>query len=354
MTQLSTPAADGYRFPAEWEPHAGTWLSWPKNRTDWPGKMTTIYWVYAEIIRKIGAHERVNLFVDDQKMEETARRILERADAPLAAVTFWRMPTDRSWSRDFGPMQVVGKKGAAVVDFHFNGWAKYRDWTKDTRIAGRVAKKRAIPLYEATMNGRPMVIEGGGVEVNGRGTLITTEECFMDPTTQVRNRGASKADYARAFADYLAATNIIWLNRGVVGDDTHGHVDDLCRFVNPTTLVLAVENDPTETNYAPLRENRERLQTARLETGDRPEVVELPMPRPLYYDGNRLPASYANFYIANGAVIVPTFNDPADRIALGVLQELIPDRTVVGVHAVDLVWGLGTLHCLTQQDPATP
>ncbi len=346
-----TPATLGYRFPAEWEPHEATWLSWPKNRDDWPGKMQVVGWVFAEMVRAIAPHETVRILVSDATMEKRAASILRRADASLDSVEFWRIPTDRSWCRDFGPIHLVGPEGKAILDFHFNGWAKYDDWKRDTKIAGKVARKRKLPLFEATMNGRPMRLEGGGIEVNGKGTVVTTEECYLDHAAQIRNAGATRADYEQAFADHLAAPHTIWLNRGVAGDDTHGHVDDICRFVNETTLVLAVEDDPSDVNYVPLQENRERLQGARLEDGRPPVVVELPMPGPIVYDGMRLPASYANFYIATGVVIVPTFNHENDRVALGILQELMPDRRVVGIHAVDLVWGLGALHCLTQQEP---
>ncbi|MBF0169918.1 MAG: agmatine deiminase family protein [Nitrospinae bacterium] len=351
MTQ--TPARLGYRFPAEWEPHEATWLSWPKNPDDWPGKMTVVPWVYAEMVRALAPGETVRILVNDAAMEKRAASVLRRAGAPLDRVEFWRMTTDRSWTRDFGPIHLVGPKGRAILDFHFNGWAKYDDWKNDTKVAAKVAKRTKLPLFDAKLNGRPLRLEGGGIEVNGLGTVITTEECYLDPKKQVRNPGVGRADYERAFADYLNAPNTLWLNCGVAGDDTHGHIDDICRFVNPTTLVLAVENDPSDVNYEPLQENRERLQGMRLQDGARPTVAELPMPGPIVYDGNRLPASYANFYIANGTVIVPTFNHPNDRVALGILQELMPDRRVVGIHAVDLVWGLGTLHCLTQQEPAT-
>jgi agmatine deiminase len=207
------------------------------------------------------------------------------------------------------------------------------------------------PLVEVRAKGRPVVLEGGSIDVNGRGSLLTTEECLLDPAVQVRNPGLGRADMEAVFREYLGAPNVLWLGRGIAGDDTHGHVDDLCRFVGPRTVVLCRERDPRDPNYGPLEENRERLQGMRLEDGSRPEVVDLPMPAPLFFDGRRLPASYANFYIANAAVLVPTFNDPADRVALGVLAELLRDRPVVGIHAVELVWGLGTLHCLTQQQP---
>jgi len=240
----------------------------------------------------------------------------------------------------------------AVVNFRFNAWAKYPDWKKDVHIHRRAAHALGVHLFEPQWNGKPVVLEGGAIDVNGRGTIITTEECLLDQHTQVRNPGMSKQDIEQVLADYLGAKKVIWLGKGIVGDDTHGHVDDLCRFVNPTTVVLCTEDNPADANYAALMENRERLQGATLEDGSGIDVVPLPMPSPLYYDNVRLPASYANFYISNAAVLVPTFNDPNDRAALGILSDLITDRPVIGIHAVDLAWGFGTLHCLTQQQPA--
>jgi agmatine deiminase len=237
------------------------------------------------------------------------------------------------------------------VHFHFNAWAKYNDWQKDRRVPETAAKVLGKRLFNAECNRKDFVIEGGGLEVNGRGTLLTTEECYLDPKVQVRNPGLGRQEIEQTLKNYLGVTNVLWLVAGPVGDDTHGHIDDICRFVNPKTVVLIKETNRKDLNYRPLAENWERIQDLRLEDGSRPEVVPLPMPAPLHFDGYRLPASYANFYISNSAVIVPTFNDPNDRIALGTLGELFPDRPVVGIHAVDLVLGFGTLHCLTQQQP---
>lgn len=341
----------GYRMPAEWEPHAATWLGWPHNRSDWPGKFATIPWVYGEIVRKIVRGERARVLVNSAAHQAGARRILAQAGVALKQIDFLRVPTNRGWTRDFGPLFVRGPAGLAIARFRFNAWAKYKDWKRDDQVPPRAAKRLALPLVEPQVRGRDVVLEGGSIDVNGRGTLLTTEECLLDPAVQVRNPGLSRADLEAVLRDALGATNVLWLGRGIAGDDTHGHVDDLCRFVNPRTVVLCREQDPRDENYRPLAENRERLQGMRLEDGSRIEVVDLPMPAPLVFDGVRLPASYANFYIANAAVLVPTFNDPNDRLALGILAELIPDRPVVGIHAVDLVWGLGTLHCLTQQEP---
>jgi agmatine deiminase len=240
----------------------------------------------------------------------------------------------------------------AIARFHFNAWAKYPDWKKDDRMPERVARALRIPLRPVAHEGKPVILEGGSIDVDGRGTLLTTEECNLDPVVQVRNPGLDREGFERAVGDALGVTKVIWLGAGIAGDDTHGHVDDLARFVSPTRVLLCRETDSTDANYRPLEENRERLQGAGNADGARIEVVDLPMPRPLFLDGQRLPASYANFYLANAAVLVPTFNDPADRVALGILAEQFPDRPVVGLHAVDLVWGLGTLHCLTQQQPA--
>ena len=352
MKTPKTPAQLGFAMPAEWEPHEATWLGWPHCRTDWPGKLGTIEWVYGEIVRKIAVGEKVRIIVDGPQKEARARRILSRAHANLANVEFFRAPSDRGWSRDFGPICVRGPKSeVAIAKFKFTAWAKYPNWQKDNRLAEQIAKRRGMRLFPVTNNGSPVALEGGGIDVNGRGTLLTTEECFLDQKTQCRNPGMTREEYNQVFRDYLGASNVIWLGHGIVGDDTHGHVDDLCRFVNPTTVVLIQEKNPDDVNHRPLHDNRERLQDARLQDGAKLQVVELPVPQPLYHGDWRLPASYANFYIANAAVIVPTFNDPADRVALGILGELFRDRPVVGIHAVDLVLGFGTLHCLTQQQP---
>ncbi len=347
-----TPAALGFSMPAEWETHEATWLAWPHNATDWPGKLDTIRWVYTEIARKISPGETVRMLVDSTAQERQARRYLARAGADAGRVEFVIHPTNRGWTRDSGPVFVRRPGETAIVHFHFNAWAKYPDWRKDRRVPDIAAALLGKRLFRAVCGGRPFVLEGGGIDVNGRGTLITTEECYLDPSVQVRNPGLGRGEFEAALRQYLGVTNVLWLGGGVAGDDTHGHVDDICRFVNPTTAVLIREDNPAGINYRPLAENWERIQDLRLEDGSRPEVVPLPMPGPLFYDGDRLPASYANFYISNAAVIVPTFNDPNDRAALGILGELFRDRPVVGIHAVDLVLGFGTLHCLTQQQPS--
>ncbi|MBX2992351.1 MAG: agmatine deiminase family protein [Bacteroidetes bacterium] len=352
MATVETPASLGFRMPAEWEEHEATWIGWPHNKSDWPGKFSIIPWVFGEIVRKLSAGEIVRIIVNSKEHEANARRLLRRVHADMSQIEFFRFPTNRGWTRDFGPMFVRNESEVAVTNFKFNAWAKYPDWKKDQHIHTRAAKSLGIRLFHPSYNGKPVVLEGGAIDVNGKGTLLTTEECLLDQSTQVRNPGLSRHDMEKVLAENLAATNVIWLGKGIAGDDTHGHVDDLCRFVNPTTVVLCSEENPTDANYAALQENRERLEGARLEDGSMVEVVSLPMPLALYLDDVRLPASYANFYISNAGVLVPTFNDPGDRVALGILSELFTDRPVIGIHAVDLVWGFGTLHCLTQQQPA--
>jgi agmatine deiminase len=353
--RTKTPAELGFAMPAEWEPHEATWLGWPHCRSDWPGKLAAIEWVYGEMVRKIAVGEKVRIVIDSAVREAKARRILARAHADLGNVEFFRSDSDRGWARDFGPI-CVRKSGprpeVAIAKFKFTAWAKYPNWHKDDRIAPAIAKRLKLRMFPVNLGGKMVALEGGGIEVNGRGTLLTTEECFLDQKTQCRNPGMAREEYDDVFRDYLGARNVIWLGNGIVGDDTHGHVDDLCRFVNRDTLVLIQEKNEHDINYRPLRDNWERLKDARLEDGTRPDVIALPVPAPLFHGDWRLPASYANFYISNAAVIVPTFNDPADREALGILGELIRDRPVIGIHAVDLVLGFGTLHCLTQQQPA--
>src|SRR5882724_2463628 len=341
IANATTPAELGYSFPAEWEKHEATWLGWPHNASDWPGKFETIPWVYGEMARKISAGERINLIIRHKQDGAFARRVFQHAGVDLRKIRFVTHPTNRGWTRDAGPIFVKRKSETAIVHFHFNGWAKYDNWRKDTKVPETAARLLNKKLFHAEHNGKPFVIEGGGIELNGRGTLISTEECYLDPKIQVRNPGLGKNEIETTLKNYLGVKNIFWLAKGPKGDDTHGHIDDICRFVNAKTLVLVREKNPRDENFKPLAENWERIQDLRLEDGGKPEVVEL-----------RMPASYANFYICNAAVIVPTFNDPNDRVALGILGELFRDRPVVGIHAVDLVLGFGSLHCLTQQQPA--
>jgi agmatine deiminase len=356
-----TPRELGFRHPAEWEPHEATWLGWPHNRSDWPGKFPPIPWVYGEIARHIAPGEALRILVNDRPHEDSARRILNRVGVDPLRVEFHRFPTDRGWMRDIGPIFVKrnappGTPGGpagetAIAGFRFNAWAKYDNWKRDAKIPALAAKRLKKQIFRPEFEGRHVVLEGGAMDLNGRGTLLTTEECLLDPLTQVRNPGLSRTDIEKVLLEYLGATNVLWLGKGIAGDDTHGHVDDLCRFVNPSTVVLSDERNPADANYAVLKENRERMQDMRLEDGSKIQVVPLPMPAPVVFNGQRLPASYANFYISNAAVLVPTFNDPNDRTALGILSGLITDRPVIGIHAVDLVWGLGTLHCLTHEQP---
>ena len=350
-----TPSSAGFRLPAEWERHEATWIGWPHNRTDWPGKFAPIPWVYVEIARTIAKGEIVRTLVESKDHERGARRLLERAGADLSRVEFFRVSTDRGWTRDSGPTFLTNDVSGevAIGRFGFNGWARYDDYRKDAKLSDWIARAQKGRVFRAAVGGREVVLEGGAIDVNGTGTLVTTEECLLDPAVQVRNPGLDRSGYEAVFRDFLGARNVLWLARGIAGDDTHGHVDDLCRFVDRTTVVLCRETNPKDENYAALAENRERLQGMRLEDGSKIQVVDLPMPSPLFFDGRRLPASYANFYISNAAVLVPTFNDPQDRAALGILAELFRDRAIVGIHAVDLVWGLGTIHCLTRQEPGS-
>jgi agmatine deiminase len=352
-----TPRELGYCMPAEWERHEATWLAWPHNPEDWPGKFQTIPWVYAEIVRLLSARERVHLLVEDAKSEQRARSILDRAGANLDQVSFHVWPTDRVWTRDSGPIFVRNDHGkVGLTNWRFNAWAKYEDWHLDDQIPGRAAKLLSLPEWEPTIEledgfKQRLVLEGGSIDTNGAGLLLTTEECLLSEV-QERNPGVSREQLERAFHDYLGIDQVIWLGCGVIGDDTHGHIDDISRFVAPTTIVTAVEPNTSDTNHAPLQENLERLRAARTLDGKQFELVELPLPRPVVFRGQRLPASYANFYIANELVLVPTFNDPHDRVALSILADCFPGREVIGIHSVDLVWGMGTLHCMTQQQPA--
>ena len=330
-------------MPAEWEPHHATWIAWPHNRNDWPGKFSPIPWVYVEIVRHLHRYERVRILTT---APDRPARMLAGAGVNLNQIDFFSFPTDRAWTRDYGPMFV--KRGArlAINNWCFNAWAKYSNWRQDNRVAARAARSLGLPLLEPGI-----VLEGGAIEVNGLGTLLTTEECLLS-SEQQRNPGWTRKDLESVLARRLGVRHFLWLRRGIAGDDTHGHIDDIARFAGPSTVVAAVEENPADENYAALQENLELLQSMKDQDGRPLRVVPLPMPAPLYFDGRRLPASYANFYIANNVVLAPTFNDPRDRVALSVLAEVFPDRQVIGIHSVDLVWGLGTLHCLTQQEPA--
>jgi agmatine deiminase len=338
-------------MPAEWERHKATWLGWPHELTDWPGKFAPIPWAFAEMVRLLAEVECVFLIVEDGETEKRARGILRRAGVNLAAVEFFRAKTDRGWMRDSGPICVKNAAGeVAYNNFVFNGWAKYGNHNKDAAVVGRVNAKLKRPVFLPTHRGRRVVLEGGSIDVNGLGTLLTTEECLQSKV-QERNPGFTKDDYAEVFRKYLGVSNVLWLGNGIAGDDTHGHVDDLTRFVNERTVVTVVEEDKTDANCAALADNLERLRGMKDQDGRALTVETLPMPRPVYFDGQRLPASYANFYIANGLVIAPTFNDANDRAALNTLAKCFPSREVVGIHCRDLVLGLGTLHCMTQQEP---
>jgi agmatine deiminase len=327
-------------MPAEWEPHEATWIAWPHNRQDWPGRFTPIPWVYGEIVRELSAVERVRILVDGRALEMQARRVLRKVGAAMDAVEFFACPTNRVWVRDYGPLFITNRRGKlGLTAWRFNAWAKYDDWNHDAAVPAFLAAKLGLPAWQPGM-----VLEGGSIDVNGAGALLTTEECLLSPV-QARNPGMSRGAIEKTLRAYLGVERVIWLGNGIAGDDTHGHVDDLARFVGPETVVLATERDRSDPNYEPLRENAARLREAGL------RVVPLPMPRPLVFSGQRLPASYANFYVANGLVLVPTFNDPADRMALNALARLFPGRAVTGIDSTGLIWGLGALHCMTQQQP---
>jgi len=357
QTPARTPREEGYRLPAEWEPHDATWLAWPHNSEDWPGKFQPIPWIYAEIVRLLAAHERVHILVEDAKAQQRAEGILRRAGANLNEVEFLAWPTDRVWMRDSGPIFVRNAKGRiGLTNWCFNAWAKYPDWHFDDQIPGRVAELLGVQEWQPEIaledgSRHRLVLEGGSIDTNGQGILLTTEECLLSEVQQ-RNPGVSRAQLEQAFHDFLGIEQVIWLHRGIAGDDTHGHVDDISRFVGPTTIITAVEPDTSDRNHLPLAENLDRLKAARTGDGKQFTLVELPLPRPVIFRGQRLPASYANFYLANGLVLAPTFHDRNDRVALNILAEVFPEREVIGIHSVDLIWGLGALHCMTQQQPA--
>lgn len=339
------------RFPAEWEKQQGILLCFPHTGKDWPGKYEAIKWDFVEFVKKVSLFEQVILIVADKKQQDSVAGMLKTAHVELKKVSFIIHRTNRSWMRDSGPIIVHSGTKREALDFNFNGWAKYKNYQLDKHVPAKVASFLKTPLTQVTYKGKPVILEGGAIDVNGKGTLLTSEECLMHPSIQVRNPGFTKADYEAVFKEYLGITNVIWLGDGIEGDDTHGHIDDLCRFVNEDTVITVVESDPRSKNYKPLQDNLIRLQNARLESGSKPNIVTLPMPQKLEFDNLSLPASYANFLILNNCVLVPTFNDPNDRHALNIVAGCFPDREIIPINAVDLIWGFGTLHCLSQQIP---
>jgi agmatine deiminase len=333
-------------MPPEWAPHRATWIAWPHHEPDWPGKLGPIPWVYAEIVRVLANHEQVEILCQDEKVMADARTAIDAHGVRADRVRLHVVPTDRVWLRDSAPTAARDEHGGIVlVNWAFNAWAKYDNFQRDAEVGTAIARITGLPRVEPHI-----VLEGGGIEVNGDGLMLVTEEWLLSDV-QVRNPGMTREEYERVFAEWLGVTRTIWLGEGCVGDDTHGHIDDVARFVSAETIVLAVEEDPADDNHARSMDNLKRLEQAARDTTRPLRIVTLPFPRPVLMNGERLPASYANFYVANGVVVVPTFNDPNDRVALGTLASVMPDRQVVGIHAVDLVWGLGTLHCLTQQEP---
>jgi agmatine deiminase len=343
------PAALGYAMPAEWAPHRGTWLSWPHRESSWPDRFEPVPGVFAEIVRHLAPREEVHINVGDAALEASARAALARAGVPPGNVFFHRHPTNDAWCRDHGPMFVQrgtpGPDRQLVVDWGYNAWGgKYPPFDDDDRVPTRIAEELGLPVVAPGI-----VMEGGSIDVNGRGTLLTTEACLLNPN---RNPTLGRAEIEAYLRDFLGVRHILWLGDGIEGDDTDGHVDDLTRFVDPTTVVTVVEDDPADPNHAPLRDNLERLRHMTDQDGRPLDVVTLPMPRPMYQDGQRLPASYANFYIANGVVLMPAYDPERDPEARATLARVFPGREVIPVDCRDLVWGLGAVHCVTQQWPA--
>lgn len=349
-----SPVAPALRVPAEWEPHRATWIGWPHHELDWPGKLAAIPWVFAEIARLLSRHEPVEILCASNAEADAARAALAAHTVRAGSVRLHVVPTDRVWLRDSAPTGALDASGCVVLlNWAFNGWAKYDNWQLDESVGAAIGGITGLPRIEPRRadGGTRLVLEGGGLDTNGRGLLLVTEEWLLSDI-QVRNPGLTRVDYERAFAEWLGVTHTIWLGEGCLGDDTHGHVDDVARFVATDTVVVAVELDPADGNHTRSMDNLRRLELAARDPAVGPlRIVPLPFPAPVFMLQERLPASYANFYIANGVVIVPTFNDPNDRVAVQILADLFPDREVVGIYCRDLVLGQGALHCLTQQEP---
>lgn len=339
-------------IPAEWEKHAYTLLSFPHEGRDWPGKYEPTKWAFVEIIRKVALFEPVLLMVKDAHHREQVADMLDRAHANMKQITFFELDTNRNWMRDSGPITVLNNGKREMLNFGFTGWAKYTNNLKDRKVPSTVAQTLNLPCTVVKHKGRTVVLEGGAIDHNGQGTLVTTRECLLHPTEQIRNAGFTQEDYEVIFAKYLGIEQVIWLGDGIDGDDTHGHVDDICRFVNEDTVVACVENDKSDPNHKKLAANLEILRGITLANGKKLNVVEMPMPTRLDFEDLRLPASYVNFIFVNGGVLVPTFNDVHDCEALNIYRNLFPNRQVIGINAIDLIWGLGTLHCLSHEIPA--
>ncbi|MFZ6001751.1 MAG: agmatine deiminase family protein [Bacteroidota bacterium] len=342
-----TPKEQGFYFPAEFAPHDATWLSWPHKEASWPGKIETIFPVYAEFVKRVAEGEKVNINVADEALKNKATAHLQKAGADLSQVQFFLHPTNDAWCRDHGPAFLVHKseKKRMIVDWGYNAWGgKYPPFDLDDVIPTRIAEKLKLPVTHPGI-----VMEGGSVEFNGKGTVLTTTACLLNPN---RNPSLNQAQIESYLQNYYGVENILWLGDGIIGDDTDGHIDDLTRFVSADTVVTVVEHNKNDENYAPLKENLEMLHKLKLENGKPMKVVELPMPAAVVYEDQRLPASYANFYIANKYVVVPTFRDKNDDNALSILQNCFPDRKVIGLDSVDIIWGLGSFHCLSQQEPS--
>jgi agmatine deiminase len=343
------PIESGYIMPAEWEPHEATWLSWPHKEASWPGAFEPVPAIFAEMTRHLAESELVRINVADEDFADRVRQLLRHAGVNLDAVRFHLNPTNDAWCRDHGPNYVVrdrdGRRERAINDWGYNAWGnKYPPFDLDDIVPTRIAIESGERLFTPDI-----ILEGGSIEVNGRGTLMTTEACLLNPN---RNPHLDRAGIERYLGSYLGATHILWLGDGIVGDDTDGHIDDLTRFVAADTIVTAIEEDPTDENYDPLRENHRRLQRMTDQDGAPFRVVELPMPGPVVFDGQRLPASYANFYIANRSVLVPTYRHRNDLKACEILQSLFPGRKVIPIDCTPLIWGLGSIHCVTQQQPS--
>lgn len=345
METTSTPKSQGFRFPAEWQPHRATWLSWPLNRDSWPGKIESIYKPYCQFIKEIAKGERVCINVSDTRMESQARKYLTEIKADLTQIDFYHHPTNDAWCRDHGPAFVLNGEEKAIVNWDYNAWGeKYPPYDLDNKISGLIAEKLGLKVFNPGI-----IMEGGSVDFNGDGIVLATTSCLLNPN---RNPRLNQSQIETYLKDYYGAKEVWWIGDGIVGDDTDGHIDDITRFVKTDTVVTVVEQNEEDENYQPLKENLEKLKAFKLQDSSPLNIVELPMPAPIVYQDQRLPASYANFYIANECVIVPTYRDTKnDPLALEILQSQFSDRKVIGIDSTDIIWGLGSFHCLSQQEP---
>ena len=340
-----------YRMPAEWETQKSTWIAWPHNKEDWPGKFNEIPRVFGKIISELSKFQLVNILIKDKSDQKKIIFFLKICGANIKNIRLIVCKTDRAWTRDFLPIFIKNEKKKNILSkWEFNGWAKYKNFKNDNVAYSKIRRFRKISIIKPKYNNKKIILEGGSIDVNGKGLLLTTKQCLLSKVQQ-RNKGLKKGDYNQIFKKYFGAIKVIWLNKGILGDDTHGHIDDIARFIDKNKIFLAIENNKKDKNFINLKENLNIIKKFKKENKEKFQIIHIPMPSPKFIDGIRLPASYLNFYIANKVVLVPCFNDPKDKIVFKIFKKHFKNRKIIPIDSSILVWGFGTIHCLTQQEP---